>query len=213
MSDKNTELKSNMKDILKTVLVLVIIACVSGGLLGAINAVTYMTPEEILNQKLSKVYPAESIIDLSTTDKEEYKDLQSVLKEFNAKEKGEKSLVVFPVNKGKVDEGVVIYRVYGAGDYDCTLLVIVKNNKIDDVSVYASSATAGIGDKVYKDNHIKQYKGINLLEVTKPFEVAKKPSGDEFASVAGATKSSIAVNNAMNKVLELHKLLFGKGVD
>ena len=211
MSDSNTKLKSNIKDILKTVLVLVVIACVSGALLGSINAVTYMSEEEILTQKLSSTYSCDAIIYLATTDEKGYEVMQGKLKTYNEAESLQKSLVIFPVKDGKVEDNTVIYRVYGAGDYDCSLLVVVKENKIVKVGIYGSSATPGIGNKAYKDTHMNQYQNIDLLEFAGTFKVEKKPAGNEIQAVAGATKSSEAVNNAMNKVLELHKLLFGEG--
>ncbi len=213
MSDKNTELKSNLKDIFKTVIVLVIIACISGGLLGAINAVTYMTEDEILAQKMGKVYKADSFINVVNAIDEQYADMKAVVSEFNKKEGANKSLVLLPVKNDAVEEDTVIYRTYGAGDYDCTLLIVVKQNKIDSVAVYSSSATPGIGDKAYADKFINQFKGIDLL-TAKEFNVSKKPSkvDNVVAQVAGATKSSTAVKNAINTAMRLHKQLFLKEV-
>ena len=213
MSDKNTELKSNLKDIFKTVLVLVIIACISGGLLGAINAVTYMSEDEILAQKMGKVYKADSFINLAKVTEEEYSSLNAVVTEFNKKEGANKSLALLPVKNGTVEPDTVIYRCYGAGDYDCTLLIVVKQNKITDVSVYGSSATPGIGDKAYADKYVSQFKGIDLL-TAKEFDVAKKASkvDNVVEQVAGATKSSTAVKNAINTAMRLHKALFLKEV-
>ena len=213
MSDKNTELKSNLKDIFKTVIVLVIIACVSGGLLGAINAVTYMSEDEILSQKMSKVYKADSFINVVNATDVQYASMKAVVGEFNKNEGANKSLVLLPVKNGIVEEDTVIYRTYGAGDYDCTLLIVVKQNKIDKVAVYSSSATPGIGDKAYADKFINQFKGIDLLTANE-FNVSKKPSkvDNTVAQVAGATKSSTAVKNAINTAVRLHKQLFLKEV-
>lgn len=214
MADKNTELKSNVKDIAKTVLVLLIIACVSGGLLGCINAITYMSDEEILQKKISKFYEAESFINLQTTEDTEYANLNAKVKALNETEKkGFDTTALLPVKNGAVEQGKVVYRVYGSGDYDCTLLILITNNKIEQVAVYSSSATPGIGDKAYKPAHIDKYKNIDILNVdASKLAVAKKPTNsNEIESVAGATKSSTAVNNAIVTAIKLHQSLFKEG--
>lgn len=207
---KNKHINVDVKDVLKTVLVLALIAIVSGGLLGGINAVTYISDDEMLSRKMVNVYTADSFINLSTTADENFAVEKEIVNKYN---KGSKnpSLALLPVKNGAVEENTVIYRVYGAGDYDCTLLVLVVGDKITKISVYSSSATPGIGDKAYKDTYIKQFNGLNLI-TAEPFVVVKNNASkdNEVNAVAGATKSSEAVKNAVNNAMALHKLLKGE---
>ncbi len=207
---ENKHVKIDFKDVLKTVLVLTIIAVVSGGLLGGINAVTYISDDEMLSRKMVNVYTADSFINFATTTNEAYASEKAIVNKYNAGSKNP-SVALMPVKKGVAEENVMIYRVYGAGDYDCTLLVLVKDNKIEKISVYSSSATPGIGDKAYKDAYISQFNGLNLL-TAKPLVVVKNNAKEnEVNAVAGATKSSEAVKNAVNSAIALHKLLKGEG--
>lgn len=205
----NTELKANLKDVFKTVLVLALIAIVSGGLLGGINAVTKISEDELLAKKLVKVYEADSFVNLATTTDENYNKENAIIAKLNeGKNDNTKSLALLPVKGGKVVDDTVIYRVYGAGNYDCTLLVLVENDMISKVAVYSSSATPGIGDKAYADKFINQFKNINLL-TAKPFVLEKGDEDNQIDTVTGATKSSNAVKDAINTAMALHKALWG----
>lgn len=211
VKNPNTALKANLKDISKTVLVLALIAIVAGALLGGVNSVTKISEDEMLAKKIVKIYEADSFINLATTTDKAYATEKSKLDEYNKnKTLNTKCLAFLPVKGNNVVDNTIIYRVYGSGDYDCTLLVLVENDKISKVMVYSTSATPGIGDKAYKDSFINQFKRVNLL-TSKPFELVKSggTEDNQISSVAGATKSSTAVLSAINSSMEMHKMLRG----
>ena len=194
-----------MKDILKTVAVLSIIALIAGALLGFVNHITYVSPEEMLKPKLAQAYAgADSFKDIT-------KDVDTKFPNNATFSNGSIEGVYVPVKGGNMVENTVLYMANGKGSYDVDLLILVENNKITNIVVVRSGGTPGIGDKAYKPSYIGQFMNVDITTIDS-FTVSKKPSGvGEVEAVAGSTKSSTAVANAINCAVICHKANAQKG--
>lgn len=186
-----------MKYILKPFIVLSLIAIVAGALLGFVNDITYVSPEELLKPKLILAYKdADSFNEV----KSDSFDLSKV-----GYSEGKVEAMYIPVKGGVEVPNTYLYSASGAGSYPVTLLIVVVDNKITNMVVVATKGTPGIGDKAYKDKFTNQFKNKDITTID-AFEVVKVAETEfEVSSVAGSTKSCDAVTNAVNNAIRCHK--------
>lgn len=191
-----------MKDILKTVLVLSIIALIAGGLLGLINHFTQIDQEAALAGKIEKtgIYTgSDPLVKLALGgDGVSQGYINGELK--NVFQGGEQYII----------------HCCGEGGYggNIELLVNIENNLIKKIAIYAAEETPGLGTKAYTDSYLGQFYNKDLIEIQK-FALTKNinPQTKEIKAVTGASKSSGAVVNAVNVAITWYLNHTGQNVD
>lgn len=176
-------------DIIKTVVVLVIIAGVAGALLGLVNHFTYMSDDEVMARKATAVYNGE------------LKAYQSSGMSQQIEYSNGSVLGVYVPSDSTPD--VYVVRAEGTGAYKgkLQLLVNITGGKIVKIATYDADETPGLGGKALTDSFFKQYYGINLATLDGgAFAVVKtsENTDKEIRAITGASKSSTAVTNAVN---------------
>lgn len=172
-----------INDIMKCALVLVLIASVAGVLLGVINWVTYVDPEQAIKSQVGSNYGVSA--DAVENVTENYSVLLVGKSKVNA---------VY-----KVNESVTAFYVTASGAYDGTVeyVVCVKDGSVDGIIVYSSGETASIGGNVLKQANLDQYKGLELSSVDTSSEAGSKDAKSSPVYISGATKTTKSVVNAI----------------
>jgi len=179
------------KDIMKTVMILAVIAVVAGILLGVVNSFTQVSEEEQLKKKLTLVYDKPDQlerVELSGASIEPINDQEIT-------SQGE-ILDVF-----KAPDGSYIIRALGKGGYggDVQLLYRIKDSKIEKIAVYSHTETPGLGAKGFEDEYLQNFYNKDISNIDKFTVVKTAPSDDsEIKAITGATYTSNAVKNATN---------------
>ncbi|MBR2484951.1 MAG: FMN-binding protein [Clostridia bacterium] len=173
------------KDLVKCVVVLAVIALVASALLGVMNWLTYVDPNETIMKEVATYYGV-SLEDVSV--EENMSKGTNVNNCFVAKD-GDKTL------------GYCFYAVgTGAKDGTMELLVYINNEGvITEIECYAQGETAGYYDKVEKANKSK-YVGIDCddVETIKLIGSKDTPAGKgEINALSGATYTSKGYHNAV----------------
>ena len=173
------------KDLVKCVVVLAVIALVASALLGVMNWLTYVDPNETIMKEVASYYGV-SLEDVSV--EENMSKGTNVNNCFVAKD-GDKTL------------GYCFYAVgTGAKDGTMELLVYINNEGvITEIECYAQGETAGYYDKVEKANKSK-YVGIDCDDVDALKLIGSKdtPAGKgEINALSGATYTSKGYHNAV----------------
>ena len=173
------------KDLVKCVVVLAVIALVASALLGVMNWLTYVDPNETIMKEVATYYGV-SLEDVSV--EENMSKGTNVNNCFVAKD-GDKTL------------GYCFYAVgTGAKDGTMELLVYINNEGvITEIECYAQGETAGYYDKVEKANKSK-YVGIDCDDVETINLIGSKdtPAGKgEINALSGATYTSKGYHNAV----------------
>jgi len=172
-----------LNDILKCALVLVLIAAVAGVLLGVINWVTYVDPEQMIKSQVGNKYGVSAdTVENITAD---YTTLSLGKSKVNA---------VY-----EVGDEVTAFYVTASGAYDGTVefVVCVKGGKIDSIIVYESGETASIGGNVLKQANLDKYTGLSLKDIDATKEAGASDAKSAPIYISGATKTSKAVVNAL----------------
>lgn len=173
------------KDLVKCVVVLAAIALVASALLGVMNWLTYVDPNETIMKEVATYYGV-SLEDVSV--EENMSKGTNVNNCFVAKD-GDKTL------------GYCFYAVgTGAKDGTMELLVYINNEGvITEIECYAQGETAGYYDKVEKANKSK-YVGLDCddVETIKLIGSKDTPAGNgEINALSGATYTSKGYHNAV----------------
>ena len=173
------------KDLVKCVVVLAVIALVASALLGVMNWLTYVDPNETIMKEVASYYGV-SLEDVSV--EENMSKGTNVNNCFVAKD-GDKTL------------GYCFYAVgTGAKDGTMELLVYINNEGvITEIECYSQGETAGYYDKVEKANKSK-YVGIDCDDVDALKLIGSKdiPAGNgEINALSGATYTSKGYHNAV----------------
>lgn len=96
----------------------------------------------------------------------------------------------------------VAMQTSGAGGYGGNVMVMtgidLTNDTITGVRVTLHSETPGIGTRVIDPKYLRVYKGY---AVTGGTEIALKANGGEIEAVSGATRTSTAVADGVNKAV------------
>ena len=175
--------KKGMNDILRCALVLVLIASVAGVLLGVINWVTYVDPEQTIKSQVGSAYGVAA------------DNVTNVTADYTALELGKSKVnAVY-----KVNDDVTAFYVTASGAYDGTVefVICVKDGKIDNINVYSSGETASIGGNVLKQANLDKYNGLALSTVDTGAEAGSKDAKESTVYISGATKTTKSVVNAI----------------
>ncbi len=182
-SKKKSKKVKPLNDILKCALVLVLIAAVAGVLLGVINWVTYVDPEQTIKSLVGSKYSVAA------------DTVQNVTSEYTTLSVGKSKVnAVYRVN-----DSVSAFYVTASGAYDGTVefVVCVKDGKVDNIIVYESGETASIGGNVLKQANLDQYNGLELSDVELTAEAGSKDAKASPVYISGATKTTKSVVNAI----------------
>lgn len=188
-----------MKDIVKTALVLSIIALIAGLLLGGVNQFTYQSPEEKLNINLNKAYEnAGGYESLNVSDYTGDASNPAKMKGiYKAKDSGEDTVYIYATS----------VKAYKSG---LELMIVVKNNKIIKILVTASEETIA---KPFGEANYAKYYNVDITSGSfKGFVTNKQPAADgktEITVVTGATKSSNGICYSADLAVTYHKQLEG----
>lgn len=179
---KNRKVKP-LNDIVRCALVLVLIAAVAGVLLGVINWVTYVDPEQTIKSQVGNKYGVAA------------DTVQNVTSEYSVLSVGKSKVnAVY-----KVTDNVSAFYVTASGAYDGTIgfVVCVKDGKVDNIIVYESGETSSIGGNVLKQANLDKYNGLELSAVELEQEAGSKDAKGSPVYISGATKTTKAVVNAI----------------
>lgn len=173
-----------MKDIARLGGILFLIAAICSGLVGFINEVT---KDPIARQKAESKQLA----------------MEEVLPAASSFEEGEATDDVVEVQIGSHDGEQVGYalRVVSAGYADPIEIMIGVTNEgvIEGIEILASNETPGLGDNAGEPEFTDQFKEKDtMLTVI----TGGTPGDDEISSITGATITSVAITDGVNKAIE-----------
>lgn len=178
------------KDVVMCVAVLAVIALVAGVLLGLVNWLTYVDPDQAIRERLAGYYNVGA---------------DAVVTYTNGITEGSSYVAAAYVVETADGEKYVCHAV-GNGAKGGTLELLVHfsdDGVITEIEVYAQSETAGYMDRVLKANKSK-YVGKNVLE-TGVFDLVKGEDAviddGDVDAVTQATFTSRGVNNAVNAAI------------
>ncbi len=187
-----------MKDIIKTAIVLSLIAIIAGVLLGTVNNFTYLSDEQKLERNLKKVYENGANfeeVDVSGIDVPS--DTSARIKRVDTCDVQGKKIYIYSTNvKG--------YKK------NLELMIAIEDNKIVNILKTASGET--IAKPLASDN-LSKYYGIDVTTI-KGFYTTKQPAVDgkeKIDAIGGATLSSNGICNSVDLVVYYHNKLVGGG--
>lgn len=175
--------KFDKNSVLWCVMILVIIGVVAGALLGGINVVTYVDPDEAILTIISNNYNGATDIT---------KDNSLAI---NGYANGTcESVFTYNVNGNKM----ACYYCIGKGAYDGEiemLFFVTEAGIVDGVKVYANGETSSVGGKVLKG--IDKIKGFDLTTLTNYGSATNSEAQSMNYYVSGATVTTKGVTNAL----------------
>ena len=175
--------KFDKNSVLWCVMILVIIGVVAGALLGGINVVTYVDPDEAILTIISNNYNGATDIT---------KDNSLAI---NGYANGScESVFTYNVNGNKM----ACYYCIGKGAYDGEiemLFFVTEACIVDGVKVYANGETSSVGGKVLKG--IDKIKGFDLTTLTNYGSATNSEAQSMNYYVSGATVTTKGVTNAL----------------
>ncbi len=167
------------KNIIKCIAVLSIIAAVSGALLGFVNEVTYVSDDELTARELEKFWTADSFEKVCEDD----------------------SASLYLATAGQ--ETFYIATASGEGGYSGTVPMYVKI--VDGVIV---EIQAGTNQETIKspfgDSYISNFMNADI-SVIDSFSFDGSSGSVQVDGITGATKSSQAIMDAVNKCMEIYR--------
>lgn len=188
-----------MKAVVKTVLVLTLIALFAGLALGLVYALTAK----------SDTLPDKKALD-ALAHASDYKELN--LNGETTLEFGTVKCICVPVDEnGKAIDDSLIFLTNGNSGFDGSvgMLILIKNGKIENIACYENSETPGVGSNALTDTYLSRYIGLDITSdfmlkgVGDYWSKPKKQSGheDDATEIEGytsATRTSTAVVNAVS---------------
>lgn len=175
--------KFDKNSVLWCVMILVIIGVVAGALLGGINVVTYVDPDEAILTIINNNYAGATDIT---------KDNSLAI---NGYANGScESVFTYNVNGNKM----ACYYCIGKGAYDgeiSILFFVTEAGIVDGVQVYANGETSSVGGKVLKG--IDKIKGFDLTTLTNYGSATNNEAQSMNYYVSGATVTTKGVTNAL----------------
>lgn len=187
-------------DVIKCTLVLVIIACVAGAVLGAVNYLTYVDPDAVIKETVAGFYSASSE-EITKLDYSYEVGASKVLATYEASGKG----YCFYTSGAHAKDGSIELLVY-----------IDSEGIIKGIDVYEQGETAGYFDKVESANKAK-YLNVDVDDIS---GFAMKGSKSDFNNisdenakvidaVASATYTSSGYHNAIAIAVAAYKNIGG----
>ncbi len=177
-------MKMMKKGIAQCVIVLALIAGISGALLGLVNQITYVSEEETIARQLSKMYDADSFEQVDEIDG-----------------------VRLYLAKSGADE-FVIGIANGAGGYggNVPMYVSFEGSKITDVKAGANQETI---KTPFKEDYLGQFVGLDVNTL----DENKAQGGLEVDTVSGATLSSTAIIDGVTDAALAYKKYLAGGAN
>jgi len=188
-----------MKEILKNILILCIITCVSGALLGAVYDIT-KEPRAQAEIKAKENAYKKVLKEAETFETLKY--FEEDLTKFLAKNSISKTITVNEMVAGEDEYGNLIgYAItvtskegYG-GDIKFTV-GITNDGTVKGLSILSISETAGLGMEANKPSFLNQFKDKNVPSFV--VTTTGSASDAEIDAISGATITTKAMVNATN---------------
>lgn len=203
------------KEIMTIIIVLTAIALVSGLLLGVLNKYTAVDEDEVLKQRISKLYSS-PVTPIDISGYQNIADTEIV-------------------NAFKAEDGAYIIESKSNKAYSSkglNLIVIIKDGKVIKINGEGNSETPGLGTKALTDSYFQNFIGKTYaffagdegsesqkgeVKIGWGFEKEEDedghsgatPSRQDIAAVSGATKSSNGVRNAVKAALAFYEYAEG----
>ena len=175
--------KFDKNSVIWCVCILVIIGAVAGALLGAINVVTYVDPEEAIKNTISSFYAGATDMFNDETYKINGDAYGSISSVFTYNVNGNKMMCYYAVGRGAYDGTIEI------------LFFVTEDGIVDNVSVYSSGETSAVGGKVLKV--IDRVKGFDLKTIENYGQAGSADAQAMDYYVSGATVTTKGVTNAL----------------
>jgi len=187
-----------MKDIIRLLLALTLIAGISGLILSQVETATR---EPIKEQRRLQMLKALSAV-LPAYDNSP--DTDSVTLENGIDKKGKPIQVVF--YRGRKAEHLVgtAFKVIAPDGYSGNIFVMVgvqPDGQIIGIEILNHTETPGLGSRITEDGFKKQFKGKNLDNA----DWRVKKDGGQFDQITGATISPRAIVGAVKKGLVFYR--------
>lgn len=182
-----------MKNSLKGIITLCLIAAVCGGILG----LTYDATKDTI-AAIEKKESLQLDVILPGLNADEPKEMNVKLEE-----NGPISSAYEVYSKGELVGHAIISNAQGMGHLKMTV-GITKDGKIGGLKIVSHAETPGIGDIVEKESFMGRYKEKS---VDKELKIVKTtPSAEnEVEAVTGATITSTGVTKAVNEAIKFYK--------
>ena len=175
--------KFDKNSIIWCVCILVIIGAVAGALLGAINVVTYVDPDEAIISEITGTYAGATDVNKDNSYAINGGAYGSITSVFTYNVNGDKMYCYYAVGRGAYDGTIEI------------LFFVTKDGIVDDVSVYSSGETSAVGGKVLKV--IDKIKGFDLKTIENYGQASSADAQGMAYYVSGATVTTKGVTNAL----------------
>lgn len=187
-----------MKDIIRLLLALTLIAATAGLILSQVES---LTREPIKEQRRLQMLKALSAV---LPDFDNSPDTDTITLENGINKKGKPVLVVF--YRGRKAEQLVgtAFKVIAPDGYSGNINVMVgiaPNDQIIGIEILTHAETPGLGSKISEDWFKDQFKGKSLDNI----DWRVKKDGGEFDQITGATISPRAIVGAVKKGLEFYR--------
>ncbi len=167
------------KNIIKCIAVLTIIAAVSGALLGFVNEVTYVSDEEMVSRELNKFWTADSFENVYETQ----------------------DATIYLATYGS--ETFYVATANGVGGYSGVVPMYIKI--VDGIIV---EIQAGTNQETIKspfgDDYIPNFMNADINAIDS-FSFDGAGGSVKIDAITGATKSSSAIMDAINKCMEAYR--------
>lgn len=187
-----------MKDIIRLLLALTLIAATAGLILSQVES---LTREPIKEQRRLQMLKALSAV---LPDFDNSPDTDTIALENGINKKGKPVLVVF--YRGRKAEQLVgtAFKVIAPDGYSGNINVMVgiaPNDQIIGIEILTHAETPGLGSKISESWFKDQFKGKSLDNI----DWRVKKDGGEFDQITGATISPRAIVGAVKKGLEFYR--------
>jgi electron transport complex protein RnfG len=187
-----------MKDVVRLVLVLTVIAAGAGLILSGVEGVTR---EPIAKQRRLEMLRALRAV-LPPMDNEPDKDTVSLVTGTNRKGK-EESRIFYRGRQGTKLTGVA-FKVVGTEGYAGNIEIMVgvrPDGTVNGIEILSQAETPGLGARITEPKFKDQFRGKNLENA----DWKVKKDGGDFDQITGATISPRAVVKAIRMGLEFYK--------
>lgn len=191
--------KKAPKESLRIIIVLGLIALVSATLLSVVNFFTKIDQNQQMLDKIENLYSSPVRDNIEITGFANYYGTE--IQGYFIAEDGA-SIIISKALKG----GKVCYNAEGI-----SLIVVIKDNCIVTVHSFAHSETPGLGEKALREDHLKQYFGLEVdaFYIVEGDIISGPGSSGDFnpVLVTGATYSTNGVNLAVKAAVRAYKKL------
>lgn len=185
-----------MRDMIKMVVVITLLASLSGGLLAAVRN---GTAEQIESQKLKFVQGPAIIAVLAGSENKD-----PVADRFKL-EDGDVQRTFF-LGKFDGEFNIVVFEAFGngyGGNIGVMTGVSLETDEIIGMAVTTHQETPGLGSKAKDDPaFVAKFRGLSILD-----SFAVKADGGDIDAMSGATVTSRGVCEAVTKANEIYKRL------